>query len=294
MKRIAVALCVSIVLISTSPAAANWETSGDSRLVVEPGICEKFSFQSRDFCGPVLSVRVPPDLSKDDATVTVSLEGPSGVVKLQYGSTATISNGRSYTDSEYWQSHSQSHTPTGLPNGEYTFTWGYLRRAQWSCSKYYERGCIRLPEVTRTYVYKFSWAGVKLETYPVTPATTQTTTTLVVAPSTTSLVVAPTTSESSPDQATSVIKLNRNNQRLRLGASLTDEMIAKRLRGGGYKYSSRDAIFLERLSGRACKVAYVDSHRQVVTALRRGECQIQVEAWKGNNAVLFHLILTVA
>jgi hypothetical protein len=259
VKRFLAVLVFVFGLVPTSSVNANWETIGDTRLVVEPGICEMYKYQNKAFCGPELTVRVPPLLTKGDGvTVSVSLAGPSGHIALEYGNVATISNGISFTDRDYWQSKSQTSTPTDLPFGPYTFRWEYFRRGQWTCSKYNPNGCSWSSDQRETYTYAFDWQGVKLETYPLQGAV----------PVETSFL---------------------NDIKTRRSRSLSGPEIAQRMLTGGYFYANTDQIVLRRMSGRSCKVT-----AESVTATRRGKCRIELTATTTRNwKYIFQFNLTV-
>jgi hypothetical protein len=244
MKRIALALFAIAAVVPTSVAHAGWETAGDSRLVVEPGICDLYRSQNPSYCGPTLSLRVPPLLMNGDGVwVYVDLTGPAGPVALEYGRSASISNGRLFIDSDYWQNKTQTGTPTGLPFGTYTYKWNYTKSGQWTCSKYNKNGCSWSDDVSITYTYVFDWQGAKLETYPV-------------------------------QGKVPVVSDSLNDFSARRSTTISAVKAAKKmLITKGYMYQAGDTATVKRLSGTACKVT-----ANTIKTSKRGKCRIQLTA----------------
>jgi hypothetical protein len=258
MKRFLIVAVTVLVFLPELQARAGWEIPGDSRLVVQPGVCDMYSNQNSAYCGPVLSVRVPAFDNGDGVSVYVDLTGPSGAIALEYGRSASISNGRMFIDSEYWQNKTQTGTPTGLPFGSYTFKWNYNRLGQWSCSKYNKNGCSWSDDFSVTYTYVFDWQGMKLETFPA-------------------------------QGKIPVVNSYLNNVQTRRAVSFSATKLAKQMIAGGYNYMSTDMVVIQRRSGTACKVTATG-----VRTIDRGDCKVRLTAttqrgWK----YIFNFIIKV-
>jgi hypothetical protein len=243
MKRFLISVLMIGLALPGASAKADWTTPGDSLLVVEPGICALYKSANPAYCGPTLSVRVfPLFMNGDGVSVAVTLTGPSGPITLEYGTTAVISNGKSFIDTDYFQNTTQTGTPTNLPYGDYTFVWKYSRMGQWSCSKYYESGCIWSDDSAYALTYNFNWAGTKLETYPIQPKV----------PVSTSML---------------------NDFSMKRSKVLSGAKVAKKMFGGGYKYKDGDTISLKVLKGKACKISGGN-----LKSLNRGTCRVSMTA----------------
>jgi len=257
MKRfLLAAVLVCIFSLSSESARADWNTPGDSRLVIEPGICQLSSLQSRSYCGPTLTVRVPPLLSNGEGvSVSVNLVGPMGPVTLEYESTAVIGNGAMYMDTDFWQNKTQTGTPTSLPSGEYTFVWQYTQRGVWSCSKYYKDGCIWIKDSSTTYTYKFNWVGAKLETYPVKPSVVTPT-----LPTPTSTAAAETTAPSTLSTKAAPTLTKRNSVSAKLIANFaklsvfSDSRVSLKVASSSSKYCKVKGTTLHGLKAGLCRL----------------------------------------
>jgi len=159
---------------ATKPA--DWSIIGDWRLVIDTNSCP-YGWEDKAFCGPVLLIRVPPNVPQSrDRSVKAfgKLTGPNGPVSLKYDFTLVSAKGSSAVDPGYWQSSAQSGTPTGLPYGTYTYEWTYEVQGEWTCSKYFSSGCIWLNDSKLIQRYTFEWNGVNTFVYPVVAKTSPT------------------------------------------------------------------------------------------------------------------------
>ena len=182
-RRITVLLGFVTVLVlalgnpSTTSAAkpADWGITGDWRLVINTNSCTGWSpiLEGSAFCGPFLSIGVPPGtvLMWGDRNVYTSgkLTGLNGPVPLyRTGTTVVNADGSRSIDRSpgRWQSAAQNMTPTGLPYGTYAYEWTYMLLGEWSCSIYLRSVCVWLGDSKLTKRYTFEWNGVNTFVYP--------------------------------------------------------------------------------------------------------------------------------
>lgn len=182
MKRIALVLMLALTfpIAAATPASAA-EYNGDRRLVIAVDTpCP--SYYDPNFCGPVLSVRASfDDLGpsyREHGWASMKLTGPNGRVRFEYDTHGYLdtSGGSNYDDPDYWGPRVTGRAPTNLPAGEYTASVIVGSRGHWSCSVYFESGCVFFESSSTTREYKFTWDGTRQTDTPHTYTATATST----------------------------------------------------------------------------------------------------------------------
>lgn len=143
-------------------ASAEENRKGNWELFVDAGACA-YEWQDQAWCGPSLVVHADMYLFPDDRyNATMTLQGPSGPVPLQYDGFVRYNGGRgaSAVDPTYWGPSFETRTPTGgLAPGTYGATLSVDVSGRWSCSIYNRDGCSWLEGQRLVIPWVFEWNG---------------------------------------------------------------------------------------------------------------------------------------
>ncbi len=168
-----ISLVAAIVMVSVMSIASSTPTSaatkdGDWSLVVSTtDLCDEYDDPA--WCGPTLTVRIPSGSASSGLAATHKFTGPTGVVKLDTiseGYTDWWSGGVGYTDPDFWGLATQSRAATSLPRGSYVYEVTFFTKSRWSCSIYNPGVCSWISGWSKTFTYKFTWSGSRVQVKP--------------------------------------------------------------------------------------------------------------------------------